>query len=331
MGQTDINNADATLNESVAKVNTLVDTINDSVAKLNDSTNKFYQSSARMERLLLERHSSFGTLFWMLMLLVATIAILYFIPNSNVKPYLDRSGEKLGQIGSRVAGKLSGEVSCTQNASKPANIAASTTVPLSANPAPPKVEASDAKVDQTTAPKLEQDKTPKLASPSIPVHVTVTDAAPSSSQPKATEKTVTATTNQPATKANTAAPVNANASGSTAPTTPIKKPSDAVASTNNPTTAARMAVQAHQYGLATKMYETYLESNPNDSDAWGELGNVQLALGHPYEAAQYYFEASTRQLDQGHTEAVYPLLPIIAQYQPRLAAILHQKMTMQGL
>jgi len=98
-----------------------------------------------------------------------------------------------------------------------------------------------------------------------------------------------------------------------------------------PNVAARIAARNLEFGLAIRLYETYLDANPGDADAWGELGNVQMAVGRHYEAAQNYYEASIRQLNRGHAATVYPLLPIIAQYQPELAAALRQRMTGAGI
>jgi hypothetical protein len=312
MDQKEIQNTDAKLNESVAKVNELSDKVDDSLSKMIDSNQKVHQSSDRFERAIAVKPSPFGGYFWLLMTIIAAIVVLYFIPSSGIKPYVDRSGEKLGQAGSKVSDKIASAVDHAQSPHKAPN-ATTTEAPLNAKPTAPIL----AKPPVTSAQQAAAADSTAQAS---------TAAAVVPAQTKPAEKVALATT-----ATTPASTVDSGKSSANVAPSPAVAQTDATDPSKNMASAARIAARDYQYGLAINLYETHLDANPDDADAWGELGNVQLLVGRPYEAAQNYYEASIRQIDQGRLGTVYPLLPIIKHYQPRLAAILHQKMAMMGL
>jgi tetratricopeptide (TPR) repeat protein len=319
MGQAETYNTDARLNE-------LADKFGDSIAKLADSANKFSQSSARIERALVSRHSTVSGLFWLLILIIAAVAILYFTPNSGVKPYVDQSGAKIGLIATKVAHKITQEVDRRREANKTPAVAANKSTASLTHPAHPSYP-----VDQRAKQTLQPLSAQVTAKPAESEKVAV-----SKQQDKTRIETKTPAADQHAT-APVSTPHLAQAVTNSTPTSDVKKTNqDNTASTvtarssapdhaMNPAMAARIAAREHRYGLAIGIYESYLDAHPEDADAWGELGNVQLSAGLPYDAAQNYYEASTRQIDRGQVNTVYPVLPIIAQYQPQLASILSQK------
>jgi len=382
MDQTETSNKDAKLNDSVAKINDLAEKISESLAKLNATSDRIGESAARIERARAGRGSLSGALFWLLLLLIAAMMVLYFVPTSGVKPYVDRAGMKLGQIGSGLADKVStrGESGEAADKTDAAHLSASTP----AYPAYPEYPAyppysnlmdlggqqsqSDIQA-QGPSEAIELEKTasakpPALTEPTQTVAATVksTTVKPAAVQPVAklpaakqaaakpvapppgpAAKKVPPYPTYPAYPAypsgvagKAGKPTVANAVPAAAPVNRPVGPgqpgaqSVGVAEQAGPVLAARKAARERRYGTAIHTYEAYLETNPGDADVWGELGNVLLSAGRPREAAQNYYEASTRLIDQGRVGAVYPLLPVVKQYQPQLAVILHQKMARLG-
>jgi len=90
--------------------------------------------------------------------------------------------------------------------------------------------------------------------------------------------------------------------------------------------AARQAYANRQYQDSIRVYRAYIARNDDDPSAFGELGNVLLAAGRPQEAAQAYYEASSRLIDFGQPGSVYLLLPQIEQNDPLLAAVLTRRL-----
>lgn len=88
---------------------------------------------------------------------------------------------------------------------------------------------------------------------------------------------------------------------------------------------ARIAAMEGRYGEAVSAYRRYLSIHPNDMNAFGELGNVYMAIGKFPEAAQNYYEAATRLIDAGRPQQLVPLMPVIRRYEPMLAALLDRK------
>jgi LysM repeat protein len=89
--------------------------------------------------------------------------------------------------------------------------------------------------------------------------------------------------------------------------------------------AARQLLAEKRYQEAIAHYRKQLFENPDDVDAYGELGNMHLLTQHYVEAAQNYYEAATRLLDHGFPNIVAPLLPVIERFEPLLANLLRQK------
>lgn len=94
--------------------------------------------------------------------------------------------------------------------------------------------------------------------------------------------------------------------------------------------AARRALQERRYQDAISLYRKQLSDNPDDIDAYGELGNTLLLVQRYQESAQSYYEAATRLLDAGLSDSAMPLLPVIEQYEPVLANLLKQKAARLG-
>ena len=88
---------------------------------------------------------------------------------------------------------------------------------------------------------------------------------------------------------------------------------------------ARKSAQAGRLSESVREYLLYLASQPNDVDAYGELGNVYMKIGRFPEAAQNYYEAATRLIDAGHLNAVASLMPVIQMHEPMLATLLNKK------
>lgn len=90
--------------------------------------------------------------------------------------------------------------------------------------------------------------------------------------------------------------------------------------------AARQAYANRQYADSIRIYRAYVARVNDDPSVFGELGNVLLAAGRPQEAAQAYYEASSRLIDAGQPGNVYLLLPHIEQSDPLLAAVLTRRL-----
>lgn len=88
---------------------------------------------------------------------------------------------------------------------------------------------------------------------------------------------------------------------------------------------ARKSAQAGRMNESVREYLLYLTSQPNDVDAYGELGNVYMKMGRYPEAAQNYYEAATRLIDAGYLNAVASLMPVIQMHEPMLATLLNKK------
>jgi hypothetical protein len=88
---------------------------------------------------------------------------------------------------------------------------------------------------------------------------------------------------------------------------------------------ARKSAQSGRLSESVREYLRYLASQPNDVDAYGELGNVYMKIGRYPEAAQNYYEAATRLIDAGHLNAVASLMPVIQMHEPMLATLLNKK------
>jgi hypothetical protein len=100
-----------------------------------------------------------------------------------------------------------------------------------------------------------------------------------------------------------------------------------VGSEMNPLVAtARQAYSSQRYQDAINSYRTLIAKGDDSPAVYGELGNVLLAAGRPQEAAQAYYEASSRLIDKGQPASVYLLLSHIETYDPLLGAILNRRL-----
>jgi hypothetical protein len=90
---------------------------------------------------------------------------------------------------------------------------------------------------------------------------------------------------------------------------------------------ARNSALAGRLDDSVHIYHQYLKGHPNDIDAHGELGNIYFHTGGFQQAAQHYYEAATRLIDAGQIDAATTLMPIIMQFEPRLASLLERKLS----
>jgi tetratricopeptide (TPR) repeat protein len=89
---------------------------------------------------------------------------------------------------------------------------------------------------------------------------------------------------------------------------------------------ARSAFAAGDINAAVDAYRALLASNPDNIAALGELGNVFHAVRMMPAAAQAYFEAASKAIDQNQFEVAENLLPAIAEGNPMLASQLNDKL-----
>jgi tetratricopeptide (TPR) repeat protein len=89
---------------------------------------------------------------------------------------------------------------------------------------------------------------------------------------------------------------------------------------------ARAAYAKGDPDAAIDAYQDYLQSNPDDVDARGELGNVYYSQGNLTEAAQTYYDTASRLIEQKKLDRVHTLLPLIGQINPPLESDLMAKL-----
>jgi TolA-binding protein len=92
---------------------------------------------------------------------------------------------------------------------------------------------------------------------------------------------------------------------------------------------ARNWVTQKKYAYAVIAYKKHLTTYPDDYNAYGELGNVYLLEKDYPRAAESYYESAKRLMAAGQPNAVLPLMPVITQYQPKLAAELRTRLPAQ--
>jgi hypothetical protein len=89
---------------------------------------------------------------------------------------------------------------------------------------------------------------------------------------------------------------------------------------------ARSAYAAGDINTAIETYRTLIASNPDNIAALGELGNVFYAVRMMPAAAQAYFDAASKAIDQNQFEVAENLLPAIMEGNPMLATQLNDKL-----
>lgn len=92
---------------------------------------------------------------------------------------------------------------------------------------------------------------------------------------------------------------------------------------------AREAYARGDADTAIRSYTEFLAKNADSIDGHGELGNVYYMTGRLQEAAQSFYEAAKRMIEQNQVDRAQALLPSIGQGNPALAGELQQKL-MQG-
>jgi tetratricopeptide (TPR) repeat protein len=107
---------------------------------------------------------------------------------------------------------------------------------------------------------------------------------------------------------------------------PLPAPGNTAVSTDPLVYAARQSYAEHRYEDAIRSYRALIAKGSDNPAVFGELGNVLLAAGRPQEAAQAYYEASSRFIDRGQPATVYLLLSYVESYDPLLGAILNRRL-----
>jgi tetratricopeptide (TPR) repeat protein len=92
---------------------------------------------------------------------------------------------------------------------------------------------------------------------------------------------------------------------------------------------ARRAFAAGDINAAVESYRALIDSNPDSIAALGELGNVFYSSGMAPAAAQVYFDAANKAIDQNQVDIAANLLPAIGEGNPMLAARLNDRL-MEG-
>lgn len=90
--------------------------------------------------------------------------------------------------------------------------------------------------------------------------------------------------------------------------------------------SAREAFAHGEVDRAVTLYNAYLEKNPKDADARGELGNVYYMSGRPSEAAQTFYDTANLLLNERKYDRVESLLYFVAQAKPMMADELAEKL-----
>jgi thioredoxin-like negative regulator of GroEL len=108
--------------------------------------------------------------------------------------------------------------------------------------------------------------------------------------------------------------------------TTLPSSSFAKASSDDRLGSAREAFAQGEADRAVTLYNAYLEENPRDTDARGELGNVYYLSGRTSEAAQTLYDTANLLMANHQYDKVEPLLYYVAQAKPMMADELAQKL-----
>lgn len=90
--------------------------------------------------------------------------------------------------------------------------------------------------------------------------------------------------------------------------------------------SARDAFARGDIDSAVSIYSEIARTNPKNTDARGELGNVYYLTGRLPEAAQAYYDAATVLLEHKDYARIEPMLPAIAEFDPAMAGDIAQRM-----
>lgn len=94
---------------------------------------------------------------------------------------------------------------------------------------------------------------------------------------------------------------------------------------------ARSAFWRHDYQQAEKDYQELIQLDPDDPDAYGELGNVYFSQGNWKAAGGAFYEAALRLINSGQVGRARHLLTVIRGLDPERARELEQQLaTAQG-
>lgn len=89
--------------------------------------------------------------------------------------------------------------------------------------------------------------------------------------------------------------------------------------------AARSAAWAGDFELAVKQYRTLIEQQPDNYDAYGEMGNVLLRSGDKDAAVDAYAEAALLLAKSKYPQVAWRVLEIVSQLDRERADTLYQK------
>lgn len=115
----------------------------------------------------------------------------------------------------------------------------------------------------------------------------------------------------------------------TAQDEPVAAAADAVAA-NKALQQARQSYWQRDVNAAIENYRLAIKADPNQPDAYGELGNIYLSQGRYREAAEVYYEAATRLLEDGRGRQALPLLHIMYRLDPERASRLERTLRENG-
>lgn len=90
---------------------------------------------------------------------------------------------------------------------------------------------------------------------------------------------------------------------------------------------ARSAFWRHDYQQAEQDYKALAEMDPDDPDAWGELGNLYFSQGKWDMAADAFYEAGIRLVRMGEVQRAGNLLAVIRGLDPEKAQQLEQQLS----
>ena len=115
------------------------------------------------------------------------------------------------------------------------------------------------------------------------------------------------------------------------PSAPIAAPAPDTARRDELRIVARSAFWRHDYQQAEKNYQELIQLDPDDPDAYGELGNVYFSQGNWKAAGGAFYEAALRLIKSGQVDRARRLLTVIRGLDPERARELEQQLaTNQG-
>lgn len=209
--------------------------------------------------------------------------------------------------------KAAGQTEQDAPVAAPSELQQASAPALEATEAPAKIEPPVAVEPPSVEETAETPEPPTAVETPVEGEIPVVVEMPAAE--KAAEVEAPATTEQPAseppvdTEAQTAAPAEENS--------------------NSPLDDARKAALTGEMDKAESAYRQLQKEQPDNYDAYGELGNLYLMQGKDKEAAEAYYQAAVLLEKAGHSDDAVRLQRIVSRLDEELGVKLEQALKVE--